>query len=203
MIKTINRFIILFLGVLFCLNSCKSKIDYYKTPSFSNNGAVNAVVEIPSGTNSKYEYDNSTKEFVIDQENGVDRIINFIPYPANYGFVPSTLSDKKTGGDGDALDILVLSESLETGTITEVLPIAMLKLIDKGEQDYKIIAVPYDKSKRIVNAATYAELQKKYPAVIEIIELWFLNYNKKDAALVEGWVNEEEALKEIKGAAKK
>jgi len=166
-------------------------------------GAVNAVIEIPAGTNTKYEYDDTLKEFVIDQENGNDRVIDFIPYPANYGFVPSTLSDASKGGDGDALDILVLSERLETGAIVEVLPIALLKLIDKGEQDYKVVAVPYEKEKRTVNASTYTELNNNYPAVIKIIELWFLNYNKKDKATVEGWGNEQEALKEIKKAAKK
>jgi len=193
----------IFLGFILGLSSCTSKIDYYTSPSFSENGAVNAVIEIPAGTNTKYEYDPVSKEFVIDQENGKDRIIDFLPYPANYGFVPSTLSDKKTGGDGDALDILVLSESREPGTIVEVIPIAILKLIDKGEQDYKIIAVPFDKNQRIVKVSTYAELQRNYKAVIEIIELWYLNYNKKDKASIQGWGDEKEALSEIKSAAKK
>lgn len=191
----------IFLFVLIC--SCNQKSDYYKTPSFSESGAVNAVIEIPAGTNTKYEYDPVAKQFVIDQENGKDRVIDFLSYPTNYGFVPSTLSDKKTGGDGDALDILVLSESQETGTIVEVVPIAMLKLLDKGEHDYKIIAVPFEKDKRIVKASTYTELQNNYPAVIEIIELWFLNYNKNDVAQVEGWADEREAMKEIRKAVKK
>lgn len=194
---------LLFLLSIVLTTGCNLKVDYYQVSSFSENGAVNAVVEIPSGTNSKYEYDSDLQEFVIDQENGIDRSINFLSYPANYGFIPSTLSDKKEGGDGDALDILVLSESLKIGTIEEVLPIAMLKLIDNGEHDYKIIAVPFDKSNRIVNAASYTELKKNYPAVIEIIELWFLNYNKKDKAFVEGWGNELEAFNEIKLAMKK
>ncbi|TMM58940.1 inorganic diphosphatase [Maribacter algarum] len=189
--------------LFFLVCSCNQKRDYYETPSFSAKGAVNAVIEIPAGTNSKYEYDHDSKEFIIDQENGKDRVIDFLSYPGNYGFIPSTISDKKTGGDGDALDILVLSESHETGTIVEVLPIAMLKLVDKGEQDYKIIAVPMEKEKRIVKASTYAELQKNYPMVIEIIELWFLNYNKNDVAVVEGWGDGKEAIKEIRQAVKK
>lgn len=203
MIRTKKGVIFLLVGIVFCLGSCTPKIEYYKIPSFAANGALNAVIEIAAGTNTKYEYDKASKKFVIDQEEGVDRIINFIPYPANYGFIPSTISHKKTGGDGDALDILVLSESLETGTTIQVLPIAMLKLTDKGEQDYKIIAVPYEKENRIVKAATFTELQKNYLGVMEIIELWFLNYNKKDMAVVEGWGDEKEALKEIKIAAEK
>lgn len=203
MIMTKNCVVFLVAGIVFGLNSCTSKVAYYKLPSFAENGAVNAVIEIPAGTNTKYEYNNTSKEFIIDQEAGVDRIIDFIPYPANYGFIPSTISDKKTGGDGDALDILVLSESVATGTVTKVLPIAVLKLIDKGEQDFKIIAVPYENQHRVVKASTLTELRKNYPKVIEIIELWFLNYNKKDKAVVEGWGDEAAALAEIKDAAKK
>lgn len=189
--------------VIFLFICCSDKLDYYKTPSFSGNGAVNAVIEIPAGTNIKYEYDPVSKEFVIDQQNGSDRSINFLSYPANYGFIPSTLSDASKGGDGDALDILVLAESRETGTIIEVQPVALLKLLDKGEQDYKIIAVPQNPEKRIVDVTTFNELEKNHPAILEIIELWFLNYNKKDVGVVEGWGDEREALNEIRQAVKK
>ena len=49
----------------------------------------------------------------------MDRIVNFLPYPANYGFIPSTFMDKKKGGDGDALDILLISEHMVTGTVVD------------------------------------------------------------------------------------
>ena len=121
-----------------------------------------------------------------------------MPYPANYGFIPSTLSKSDFGGDGDALDVLVISETLATGTVLEVLPIAILKLIDDGETDYKIIAVPIEKNKRIIRATTYTELTTDYPKLLKIIELWFLNYNPKDSSSVDGWGDEKEALNEIK-----
>jgi len=180
------------------LQSCVSTKDYYTIPAQVSEESFNAVVEIPTGTNKKYEYDPNQKEFIVDKENGKERIIDFLPYPANYGFIPSTLSKSDTGGDGDALDILVISEAMTTGTVLEVLPIAILKLIDDGETDYKIIAVPQDKSKRIIRATTYAELTTDYPKLLEIVELWFLNYNPKDSSSVEGWADEQEALNEIK-----
>ena len=116
---------------------------------------------------------------------------------SNYGFIPATFSDPKKGGDGDALDILVLSESVGTGTVLEIIPIAMLKLIDNGEIDYKIIAIPADESKQIVKANSFVEFSKNYPIIKEIIELWFLNYNKDDIAKVEGWEDEKRAILEI------
>jgi inorganic pyrophosphatase len=155
------------------------------------------VVEIPAGTNKKYEYNKITNQFEIDQKKGKDRIVEFLPYLGNYGYIPSTYSDPKKGGDGDALDVLVLSESLPTGSIVEIIPIGMLKLIDDGELDFKIIAVTFNKAEQVIKAANYKQFEENYPQIKKIIELWFLNYNKDDNARIDGWVNEKEALIEI------
>jgi len=183
--------------VLFELVSCQEKPNVYELPAMVTKNSINAVIEIPAGTNTKYEYDIISKKFVIDTENGKKRIIDFLSYPGNYGFVPSTLSKANIGGDGDALDVLVISESIPTGTVIEVIPIAMLKLIDDGEIDYKVIAVPKDKSKQTIKALSYKKLTTNYPSLLKIIELWFLNYNKNDISKIDGWANEKETLKEI------
>ena len=107
------------------------------------------------------------------------------------------------GGDGDALDALVLCSSLPTGTVIEVIPISVFKLLDNGETDYKILAVPKDNTLRTIQAKTLENLNTKYPKVKEIVALWFLNYNSKDTAQNLGWGNEEEALLEVKKAIKK
>lgn len=182
---------------LLFLGSCGSSKDFYSIPAEVSERTFNAVIEIPAGSNAKYEYHPTQKKFVIDQENGKDRIIDFLPYPANYGFIPSTLSKSETGGDGDALDVLVLSASETTGTIVEIIPIALLRLMDDGEKDYKIIAVPQDQNHRIITATTYAGLRTNYSKLLDIIELWFLNYNPKDTSSVEDWGDEQEAIEEI------
>ena len=97
--------------------------NYMELKTFSKNGFLQMVVEIPAGTNKKIEYDKNINEFFIDKIDGVDRVINFLPYPGNYGFIPSTKMDKERGGDGDALDILLISESINTETILEVIPL--------------------------------------------------------------------------------
>jgi len=182
----------------FFLQACGGSKDYYSRPAQVSQSTFNAVIEIPGGTNSKYEYNTDQKKFVIDRENGKERVIDFLPYPANYGFIPSTLSKSDTGGDGDALDVLVISESEPTGTIMEIIPVALLKLIDDGDTDYKVIAVPKDNAKRIIRANTYNELSTDYPKLLDIMELWFLNYNPKDSSSVDGWGDEQEAINEIK-----
>lgn len=186
--------------VAFCLLSCEKKVDYYHLPLYSTNNILNVVIEIPAGTNKKFEYNKITNTFEVDQKNGKDRVVQYLPYLGNYGYFPSTYSDPNKGGDGDALDVLVLSESVSTGTVLEVMPIAVLKLVDDGELDYKIIAIPVDETKQIIKAGTYTELSQNYPEVQQMIEFWFLNYNKDDEAKIEGWGNEKEALNEIKSS---
>jgi inorganic pyrophosphatase len=89
-----------------CLSSCTEFIDYYNLPSKGKGRYYNAVVELGAGTNRKFEYNKITGKFEQDFQNGKPRVISYLPYPGNYGFIPSTLSDKSMGGDGDALDVL-------------------------------------------------------------------------------------------------
>jgi inorganic pyrophosphatase len=93
---------------------------------------VNALIEIPQGSRTKYE---------IDKETGllrVDRVIySSFHYPVNYGFIPQTL-----GEDHDPLDILVLcSQSIQSLCLVEATVIGNMQMIDSGERDDKIIAV--------------------------------------------------------------
>lgn len=183
------------LSFVFCLFSCKeSKTDYKKISAKSSKGYYQAVIEIPSGTNKKYEYNYESKTFEIDQKNGKDRIIEFLPYVGNYGFIASTLSDKEKGGDGDAVDVLVLSESYNVGDVVEVIPISMLKLIDENEEDYKVIAIPANSKENILKISSIEELKEKHPAVLEIIELWFSNYDSDDLG-IRGWADKSETEK--------
>lgn len=92
-----------------------------------------SVIEIPKGSKNKYE---------LDKDSGMlrlDRILyTSTHYPANYGFIPRTLSE-----DGDPLDVLVLcQEKLEPLSIVECYPIGMITMIDENEEDEKIIAIP-------------------------------------------------------------
>ena len=106
---------IFFTSAMMFLTGCsdvsrETVIDFENLPTYTEQG-INVVVEIPAGTNHKIEFDKKNKKFVVDQKNGKDRIIDFLPYPGNYGFIPSTYMDPAVGGDGDALDVLVIGES--------------------------------------------------------------------------------------------
>lgn len=194
------RFLICILSIS-VLTGCKKDVDYYHLETFSTDNKLRAVIEIPAGTNRKVEFNPTSHQFEIDKENGQDRVIKYLPYPSNYGFIPSTLSKVHEGGDGDALDILVLSPSVPVGTVLEVLPIGVLKLIDNGEQDYKIIAIPLDTKLKTINATSLNQLNLEHKEVLVIIEKWFLNYNPKDPAESQGWGTKDEALRIIKASS--
>jgi inorganic pyrophosphatase len=158
---------------------------------------LQAIIEIPAGTNHKIEYDYASKQFLNDQLDGKDRVINFLPYPGNYGFIPSTLMDKERGGDGDALDILVIGESVPTGTVMEVIPIGALMLRDRQEIDTKIIAIPADPQKQVIKAEDFMTFALKYDAARRIIEDWFQNYKGAEGVEIIRWEDEQFAIQEV------
>lgn len=94
---------------------------------------MNVIIEIPKGSHNKYE---------IDKKSGLialDRVLHTAQtYPFDYGFVPQTLWD-----DGDALDVVLLTTTpLLAGVLVRARPVGMLPMIDGGDADEKIIAVP-------------------------------------------------------------
>jgi len=93
---------------------------------------VNAMIEIPQGSRTKYEIDKKTGLLKLDRV-----IYSSFHYPVNYGFIPQTL-----GHDNDPLDILVLcSQSIQPLCLVEATVIGNMQMIDSGELDDKIIAV--------------------------------------------------------------
>ena len=183
--------------VLVLLIGCRpNKQDVYKLPAKTEKG-IHAVIEIPAGSNHKIEFNPSSKQFEVDQQDGADRVVDFLPYPANYGFIPSTRMDKSLGGDGDALDVLVIAERLETGTAIEVKPIATLLLEDLGKIDTKIIAVPADSSLAVIEAFDFQDFMLEYSGAKQIIQDWFLNYKGMGKVRLVAWQNERYAMNEI------
>ena len=92
-----------------------------------------AFIEIPKGFKTKYELDKETGLLKLDRI-----LYTSTVYPANYGFIPRTFAD-----DGDPLDVLVLcGETISPSTLVTCYPIGVIKMMDGGSLDEKIIAVP-------------------------------------------------------------
>src|SRR5690606_12006347 len=96
---------------------------------------MNVIIEIPKFSKNKYE---------IDKETGIialDRVMHSAQdYPFDYGFVPQTLFD-----DGDALDVVLLTTyPLAPGILVKARPVAIMEMVDGGDRDDKVVAVPVD-----------------------------------------------------------
>lgn len=91
------------------------------------------VIEIPKGSKKKYELDKETGYLMLDRI-----LYTSTHYPANYGFIPRTYGDDK-----DPLDVLLLcAQTLEPLTLVKAKPIGVISMIDNGQGDEKIIAIP-------------------------------------------------------------
>jgi len=148
---------------------------------------VNVVVEIPMGSRNKYELDKVTGMFKLDR-------VLFSPmhYPGDYGLIPQTL-----GEDNDPLDGLVLmSRPTFPGCLIEAKPIGVLKMIDGGEADDKILCVPHDD----VRFKDFKNLASVPKPILDEIGHFFQVYKQLEGKKVEikGWEDVATAKKVIK-----
>lgn len=152
---------------------------------------LNVIIETPQGSKNKYEI---SKEFP-----GVvlDRVLHSsVMYPIEYGAVPQTYYM-----DGDPLDVMVLvSERTYPGIVLSAKPIGVMKMIDQGEVDNKILMVA-DKDPRYREINNYTDLS---PHLLKEIVHFFQTYklleNKKTE--VSGWEDRNAAIKEIEESVK-
>lgn len=160
--------------------------NFNEVPPRNPDGTVNAVIEIPAGTNAKWEVDPKSGVLAWEMQNGKPRVVEYLGYPGNYGTVSRTVS-----GDGDPIDILVIGAPLLRGAVLPVKVIGALRLQDKGEQDDKLIAVL--PGGHFGSVGTLAELNAKFPGITFIIETWFVNYKGAGKMKSQGFVEAPEA----------
>ena len=133
---------------------------------------VNGIIEIPKGSRAKYELDKESGLLILDRV-----LYSAMYYPANYGFIPKTYCDDK-----DPLDILILSQiDLVPRCIVPAKVIGVMRMLDNGEADDKIIAVAqHDMSVNHINDATElpAHFRKE-------IQNFFEDYKKLENKTVE------------------
>ncbi len=207
-----NKYIFSFLIIISILiSSCEvinevdSKISQKKhlvndIAPYNNNGELNAVIEIPAGTIEKWEVNKQTGELDIEKISGEIRKIDYLPYPGNYGMIPQTLLPKSLGGDGDPLDIIILGPAGEKGSIVNCKLIGVLKLLDRGEQDDKLIAV--QEGTKMFQIENIKQLDAKYFGILNSIETWFINYKGKGKMQPQGFGSKEEAQSILDAAIK-
>lgn len=164
--------------------------------AYKKDDAYQILVEIPTGSLQKWEVEHKSGQLAWEFRNGEPRKVKYLGYPGNYGFIPQTRS-----GDGDALDIIVLSESTNRGNILKVKIIGMLKLEDSGDEDTKILAITTDNPFK--NVKTLEDMLIQYPNVISIVKQWFEGYKGPGHMLFKGYGSKKDAEHHIEKAHKK
>ncbi len=126
---------------------------------------INVIIEIPKGSKNKYEIDKATGLIALDRVAHTSQ-----DFPFDYGFIPQTLWD-----DGDAVDVVVLTtHPLFPGVLVRVRPVAIMSMIDSGDADDKIIAVPVDDPRW----NDVLDLEDLNPHTLREIEHFYSTYKK-------------------------
>lgn len=168
---------------LYVLKNDKHFLDDYEP--YCENGDINAVIEIPAGTLEKWEVDKKDGSMRLEFVDEKPRIVQYLAYPANYGMIPQTVLPKELGGDGDPIDVLVLGDACARGEVVACKLIGVMIMLDKGEQDDKLIAVKVGSPYYSVNSIV--ELNEKFPGITEILKIWFTNYKGNGKIEVKGF----------------
>ncbi len=153
---------------------------------------IYVLIEIPQGSNVKYELDKETGLIFVDRFLHTSMV-----YPFNYGFIPQTLAD-----DGDPVDVLVLCEnSVIPGSVIKAKPIGGLLMEDEAGNDEKIIAAPLEKIDPI--EGRYQDIKDIPDALKNKIKHFFEYYKVLEPGKwvkVKNWFNKEKAEKIISRA---
>lgn len=150
---------------------------------------IYVVVEIPRGSRNKYEYDRDAGFIKLDRV-----LFSSLHYPGDYGLIPRTIK-----ADGDPLAALVMSnEPTFSGCVIEARPLGIFRLIDKGEYDDKVLAVPHTDPL----FSEYHNLKDVPKHFLDEAAHFFSVYKDLEMAEVEieGWDDQDDAYEEIERA---
>lgn len=158
-----------------------------KNLPFGEMEKFNVVVEIAKGSQDKYEYDEKLDVVKLDRV-----LYSSYVYPTNYGFVPETRAE-----DGDHADVLLFSTNpLLPGCVVEARAIGFMEMVDQGEVDNKILAVPV-KDPRFHDVLTMEDLPGHLLKEIQnFFETMKVLENKK--VEIKGFSGKDRALAELK-----
>lgn len=143
---------------------------------------MNVIIECPRESKNKYEIDKETGMIALDRA-----LHTAQDFPVEYGFIPQTLWD-----DGDALDAILLSTyPFAPGILVRARPIAVVKMIDGGESDYKVLGVPVDDPR----FANVQDLKDVNPHTLKEIQHFFETYKGLQAkeVVINGFGDRKEA----------
>ena len=165
--------------------------------TYNLDNSLNVIIEIPSGSIEKWEVNESGEAIELGIKKDNFSFIEYLGYPANYGFLPKTLLPTRDGVNGEAVDAIVLGPQLRTGQIVRCNVIGMLNINNQNLIDSKVICI--DKSSDLNKYNSIKDLQSMSPGILKIIEIWFKNYQVEFVEIL-NYSKKNDAFKFIKKA---
>jgi len=164
--------------------------DYMMVPpGTGEQGVANMIVEIPKGRRTKFEVDKATGLIKMDRY-----LYGSTMYPGDYGFIPQTLAE-----DNDPSDILVMvNEPTFSGCLIEARIVGIFKMRDKGQNDYKLLAVP-NKDPLFEDIRKLEDVPRHF---LREVEHFFSTYKQLEGVVIEplGWASMEDGAVEVRAS---
>lgn len=197
--------LVAFAAAVFLLLSCDrvatsvdaTPVDLLRDiPPTNSEGSVNAVIEIPAGDHEKYETNKMTGQLEwTNNEASEPRMVHYLPYPANYGMIPRTWLPPSEQGDNDPLDVFVLGQRVKRGDVVPCRVIGVIHVLDRGEHDHKLIAVPTNGM--FGHVKNLAELEAVCSECTALLVTWLENYKGRDVKVEVNGVSDEHVANRI------
>ncbi|OWK35854.1 Inorganic pyrophosphatase [Fimbriiglobus ruber] len=156
-------------------------------PGTGEPSVANVIVEIPKGRRTKFEVDKITGLIKMDRY-----LYGSTMYPGDYGFIPQTLAE-----DNDPLDILVMvNEPTFSGCLIEARVVGIFRMKDKGQNDFKILAVP-NRDPLFGDMKTLEDVPRHF---LREVEHFFSTYKQLEGVTIEplGWASHEVGATEVR-----
>lgn len=177
------------LSVLWLMcSSCQT--DFRTLEPFSE-GGIHAVIEMPAGTDLWFKYESSSGKILPIMEANKQKALDFLPFPANFGFIPGTNDYDMEGSV--PLKVLVLGSYLSTGTIVEAQLIGVLNIRERGLENKFLIASTLGRGKQ-AKIKDFRDFLLNQDAVKRLLEEWFVHYQGLPDTQILGWQDEKAAM---------
>lgn len=161
--------IVLLTAIFTLMMACQEKKSFDDLQTYSKSGKPHFIVMNSAGSTEKFIYDNETNGFKVKTTDGVTEKVNFLPYPANYGFFPSTHSDSMD--KGELLYGFLIASELSIQTMVDVKPLAAVTTMMNGKEMQLVLCIPDDNSLRIESEDTDVLHEDMKP----VFEMWLIN----------------------------
>lgn len=170
--------------------ACQDKKSFDDLQTYSKDGKPHFIVMNSAGSVEKFQYDNESNGFKVKTTDGVYESISFLPFPANFGFFPSTHSD---GEDkGELLYGFLIASELSMQTMIDVKPLGAVTAMKDGREIQYVVSIPDDKLLRI----DMEDTNVLHEDMESILGLWLTNAFEVDSII--SWQDAKSASELIK-----